>query len=597
MIHGQESSGKTALARFVYLSLIGDARPALLLNIPDAGQRVDDGYIERNYVEQYSGDFQKWMQLDDKTLIIDDFEPSTRMFRLLDRIREHFQRIIVLMSSDFFISYFKDEQRMADFEQLKIEPLNHAQQETLIRKRLDRSDVSEPVTDTFVDQIENDVNSVIISNRIVPRYPFYVLSILQAYENYMPDNMIFTSSGHCYHALIVANMIRTGLSRSGGALDSAFNFLEQLALKRFQMSRDGLGDEFSFVEFKEDYTRRFPIRISVLTRLSEGAYSIIDNEGRFRVNYVYYFFLGKILATDKTRFADIISEMCDESHISSNHLTLLFIIHHSQDSAVIDHILEQTSESLDEAGVATLSPEQTRRFHGFVSELPEEITSSLPVREERTRERESKADGDISELDVDGEAEEIFRILKNNKVIGQVLRNKYGQMENEKIEGIIETIVDSGLRLVNLILSNEDSMAEMAEIIAEIHEDWDMHKIRRTVEFVMFAWTMINVDQVVNAINVPEIRGAVIALVRKKNTAAYDLVGYFNVLNSATELTQRERNELRRLLRKHKDLFVTKVSSLYTQQFLNTHASDPLIEQSIYDLLEVKRVPRLLRGL
>ena len=537
------------------------------------------------------------MRLSDKMLIIDDYQPSPRMFRLLDRVRGHFANIVVLMSSDVFISYFKDERRMAEFEQLKIEPLNHAQQEILIRKRLDRSDGSEPVTDAFVDQIENDVNSVIITHRIVPRYPFYVLSILQAYENYMPDNMIFTSSGHCYHALIVASLIRTGISRSGGALGSAFNFLEQLALKRFETARGRRGGQFSFTRFKDDYKERFPIRNSVLTRLSEGSHSIIDGDGKFRVNYVYYFFLGKILATDKERFAEIISEMCDESHVSSNHLTLLFLIHHSRDSAVIDHILEQTSKSMNDTGVATLSPEQTRRFRGFVSELPEAIGSSLPVQKERTREREAKGDRDISELDFDGEAEEIFRILKNNKVIGQVLRNKYGQMEKQKIEAIIEIIVDSALRLVDLVLSDENVMPENAEILAEIHEDWDDDEIRRMVEFVMFGWTMINLEQATHAINIPEIRDAVGAVVANKNKAAYDLVGYFNQLSSANEMSQRERVQLRRLLRKHNDMFVTKVLSLYTQQFLNTHASDPLVEQSIYDLLRVKRVPRLLRGL
>ncbi len=602
MIHGQETSGKTALAKFVYLTLIEDDRPVLLLNIPDTGQRVDDGYIRRNYEEQYSGDFEMWSRHDDKTLIIDDYQPSPRMFRLLEQIQDLFDRIIILMASDVFISYFKDEQRMADFDQLKIEPLSHAQQEILIRKRLASSDMSEPVTDAFVDQVENDVNAVIISNRIVPRYPFYVLSILQAYENYMPDNMIFTSSGHCYHALIVASLIRSGLSRSGGDLDSAFNFLEQLALRRFETAGREDQERFSFDEFKKHYKDRFPIRESVLTRLSAGPYSVIDDEGRFRINYVYFFFLGKVLASNKAKYADIISEMCEESHISINHLTLLFIIHHSSDSLIIEHILEQTSKSVIDTDVATLSPDQTRQFRNLVSVLPDDIATIAPVQEERQRERELKGDRDISEFDVEGEdvegeAKEIFRVLKNNKVIGQVLRNKYGQLEKTKIETIVETIVDSALRLTNLVLSRDEVMTELAEIIAEVFNESDPDEIRKRIEFVMFGWTMMNLEQAVNAINVPEIREAVSSVVNRKRSAAYDLIGYFNRLHSASEISSRDRDELRRLLRKHNDVFVKKVLSLYTQQFLNTHASDPRVEQSIYDLLGVKRVPRLLRGL
>ena len=602
MIHGQETSGKTALAKFIYLKLIENDQPVLLLNIPDTGQRVDETYIQRNYKEQYSGDFEVWSRCDEKTLIIDDYQPSSRMFRLIDQARDIFDRIIILMDSDVFISYFKDEQRMSDFDQLKIEPLSHAQQEILIRKRFANSDMSEPVTDSFVDQVENDVNAVIISNRIVPRYPFYVLSILQAYENYMPDNMIFTSSGHCYHALIVASLIRSGLSRAGGDLDSAFNFLEQLALRRFEAARREDHEGFSFPEFKKDYRDRFPIRNSVLTRLSDGPYSVVDDEGRFRINYVYFFFLGKVLASDKSKHADIISEMCEESHISINHLTLLFIIHHSSDLLIIEHILEKTSESVVDTDAATLSPDQTRQFRNFVSALPDDIATVTSVQEERQRERELRRDQDLSEFDLEGEdveeeAKEIFRVLKNNKVIGQVLRNKYGQLEKMKIETIVETIVDSALRLTNLVLSNEEVMTELAEIIADVFDEDDLDEIRKKIEFVMFGWTMMNLEQAVNAINIPEIREAVSSVVKRKKSAAYDLVGYFNRLYSASEISTRDRDELRRLLRKHNDVFVKKVLSLYTQQFLNTHASDPRVEQSIYALLGVKRVPRLLRGL
>ena len=597
VIHGQEKCGKTALAKYLYLTLIEEGRPVIMLNIPDSGQRVDEGYIQRNYEEQHSGDFESWSRRGDKTLIIDDYQPSPRMFRLLGQVRKTFERIVILMASDVFISYFRDEQRMADFDQLKIEPLNQAQQETLIRKRLARSDLAEPVTDTFVDHVENDVNGVIISNRIVPRYPFYVLSILQAYENYMPDNMVFTSSGHCYHALIVASLIRSGLSRSGGDLDSAFNFLEHLALKRFEVARDGELTEFSFDEFKREYAERFPIRASVVNRLSGEQYSVIDHGGGFRINYVYYFFLGKRLASDKARYANIISEMCEQSHISTNHLTLLFIIHHSADLTVIDHILQKTAESVIDTEVATLTPDQTRHFRNLVLELPDDIAATGPVREERRKERELKSEGDISDLDVEGEAEEIFRVLKNNKVIGQVLRNKYGQLEKTKIEDVVETIVDSALRLANIVLSEENAMSEIAEIIAETFDENDPDEIRRLVEFVLFGWTMMNLEQAVNAINVPEIRESVLAVVKRKNSPAYDLIGYFNRLYSASEISRRDRDELRRLLKKHNDVFIEKVLSLYTQQFLNTHASNPLIEQSIYDLLGVKRVPRLLRGL
>ena len=66
------------------------------------------------------------------------------------------------------------------------------------------------------------MNSVIISNRIVPRFPFYVLSILQTYEAYMPSNMSITSYGHCYYVLIFASLVRAGISQADDAINPTF---------------------------------------------------------------------------------------------------------------------------------------------------------------------------------------------------------------------------------------------------------------------------------------------------------------------------------------------------------------------------------------
>ena len=86
-----------------------------------------------------------------------------------------------------------------------------------------------PISDGLVDRAEKHVNSVIISDKVVPRYPFYVLSILQTYEAYMPSNLSVTSYGHCYYVLIFASLVRAGISRTDDAINACFNFAEHLA--------------------------------------------------------------------------------------------------------------------------------------------------------------------------------------------------------------------------------------------------------------------------------------------------------------------------------------------------------------------------------
>ena len=86
-----------------------------------------------------------------------------------------------MVSSTVYQSYYRDDSRLAAYVEVRIEPLTHGQQETLIRRRLALLSESPTVSDGRVDQIEDRVNSVIMSQRLVPRYPFFVLSILQTF--------------------------------------------------------------------------------------------------------------------------------------------------------------------------------------------------------------------------------------------------------------------------------------------------------------------------------------------------------------------------------------------------------------------------------
>ena len=113
----------------------------------------------------------------------------------------------------------------------------------------------------------------------------------------------------------------------------------------------------------------------------------------------------------------------------------------------------------------------------------------------------------------------MYRILKNNKIMGQILRNKYGTLERSKIEDTIEIIADSGLRLVNLMVVDENEIADMAKLIKSKNPAWDLNKVRSHLHFLSFLWTMINVEEVVNAINVPDIRESVDRVVARKKHA------------------------------------------------------------------------------
>lgn len=208
---------------------------------------------------------------------------------------------------------------------MSIAPLTHVQQERLIRARSMLLNDTEPVTDALVDQIESRVNSIIISNKIVPRYPFFVLSILQTYEAFMPDNLSISSYGHCYHALILANLIKAGVSRSDDDINVCFNFAEQLAFRLYQHDKIKKEEyvEFDFDGFVKEYSSIYIMPESILNRLKHVQYGILTKKGRFKAIYMYYFFLGRFFSRDRSEHArddrsehaDEIERLCDQSYI------------------------------------------------------------------------------------------------------------------------------------------------------------------------------------------------------------------------------------------------------------------------------------------
>ena len=611
LIHGHENSGKTALARYLYISLIEQSQPVLFMDLAQPGIRVNESSLRNAYFAQFNGDYSLWGVQPNKTLILDNLTDSPRALEFIAFAQDFFDRVIVTTSSDHFFAYFVDESRLSTFRKMRIEPLSRSQQLLLIKRRLELLADGEPVTDGFVDRVEADVNSVIISARIVPRYPFYVLSIVQAQEKFMPnDSMPITSYGHCYYMLILARLLRAGIDHSD--IDASFNFSEQLAYALYRHISNGEATSFDFEEFLSDYRRRFIIRDSIINRLKHPFRGIIVDEGMFRYRFMYYFFLGRFLARGGKKENRIIQAMCEDSHLESNYLALLFTIHHTNDIAIIDDILIRTMCTLDYVDPASLRPEDTGRFADIINELPEEILSPNSVEAERARVRDTQDAIDEIANDVDETANEttevhevttdadselprdaVYKILKNNKIMGQILRNKYGSLERATIEEVVEIISDSGLRLVNAVLIDEKELTEMALLIKEEHPDIDLPEIKRMLELLSFFWTMVHIQEVVNAVNVPEIRSAVNAVVRRSATPAYDLIGYFSQLDRADKLDDLEYDRLEELLKAHRDdAFIQRVLSLKTQQYMNTHRSKATIEQKVCSLLNIRYIHR-----
>ena len=601
IIHGQDKSGKTALAKQFALSLVRDGQPVLFADL-DAVSRPGGKFLSSLYEEQFNGDYSLWLKKDRKTLIVDGMNDAPNLVRFVEKVSEIFSKIVIFVSTDIYQAFLIDEARLADFRSIRLEQLTRTKQEELIRKQLTALGEEVELTDGVVDEAEDRVNSIIISNKIVPRYPFFVLAILQTYDTLMPPAFQITSYGHCYYIFIIASLDRAGISYTDDVLNSCFNFAEQLALTTFQARTEANSDTFDFAAFEKDYKSHYFIDNAILNRLTHKDYGIITSEGKFKHAYMYYYFLGKMLANNPEVAGKYLPELCDNSDIDGNYLALLFAIHHATDDKIIEDILIRMLVELEDTPIATLDKKETARFARIVSKLPKSVLSGSSVEEERAKERQTRdnleeAQQEESEEqkngEPDGDSLRMLRAFKNNKILGQVLRNQAGRLTKKQIEEIVEAVADSSFRLINLFLRDEEEIQSLAELIHTKFPKAELDNVQQLVISMSFLWTLGNIEQAVDAVNIPNIREAVETVVNRNNSPAYDILGYFCKLDSGDRLTNDIRDCLDELYKKHQDDFVKRVLSIRTQNYMNTHRSKVPVEQSICSVLGIQYKQRL----
>ncbi len=438
----------------------------------------------------------------------------------------------------------------------------------------------------------------------------------------MPQNIEITAYGHCYYALIVAHLVKSGVEPKDESISACFNYARNLAFEIFQKNPAGLSiSREEYKQFEDRYSKRFIISKSLVNRL-KGRYGILrlspSGDVSFSLDYSYYYFLGGYLSKNYNNkdVAQIVNDIIENSHKKNNATTLIFTIHHAHDLEIIDEILTHTACAIDQLSPATLDAEETEMFYDLLSAIPEKLESK-GVEEDRESERElrDKAElkaNDIDELDQIDELKrenqllnEIFHCNKNIEVLSQVLRNNVGNLERDKLLEIVETICDAGLRLARILISNKKEINELIDYIYRRlqKEEGEIKgtprieesEFRKAVVFRVFVWVISNIERVVSSINKPEIDPLVNELSQMKNTPAYDLIYYFYSLDTSESFTKNNKQHLDYLVKEYRGkghTLLQRIISIRTQRFVNTHEIDDPLYQSVCSTLKIEYKPK-----
>ena len=609
LLHGDILSGKTSLCVHLMEHLEKSSQaPALYVDLAvEAVKRPSMDAYEKFFTKQCDGSFTRW-NASNPLVILENLSSTEDSKRHLRFCIEQFDRVIVTTLSDVYFAYGPDLPELVDFDIMQLQPLTHVKQEKLVRKWLNQSSAGD-VSHSLIDGLEREVNSVIVDNRILPRYPYYVLSILQMREGFMPKDLKMTAYGHCHYIMILACLIKSGVGSADSGINACLNFASHFAYCLF-CHHDGWRNNLTdsdFSEFVSVYRIDYLLDDRTLKRLQHKEYGIIWNNN-FRASYMYYYFLGKYMA-ENGRIPEVrklVEEMAAKCYVTENSFVLMSVIHHSADAEVIDDIVIRNLCSLDHVPAATLTPPETKAIEEMLRDMPADYLSNDGVESERERVRGARDEAESKDLDIEEDSpiedvNDIYRILKYNDILGQIIRNKYGDLTKSRLREIIGSITECGLRVVSLILLDRDQILAVAEFVKEHNPDATVERICSDIAKLSFFTCVVLLSRIASQLNKRELQELVLEALG--DDPANDIIRYIvwlagedRFLEGKQASQQPDVLRLRKLWNRHKDKLVRRIITLATQHYINTHTTAAQAKQAVTATLQSAAVaPALSR--
>lgn len=421
---------------------------ALVFDGESIYQKTDfDSVASTNFKKQYVGSYSEFLKLDSKVIMIDNYHHKISQ-NLLIWAKEKFNYVLALIQEEEYMLYYKDDEQFADFNIYTIKNFDKSKTFEIINKwkSLDCSCcMGTEEFDRVVDDMEEKLRSIINQNHIVPSYPFYILSVLQIFEGFLPSDYQITSYGHCYNTLITSQLLKKNINPND--LGDCFNFLTYIAFNMFSISmKSSEGDStFSYEDYdkiKQNYKDDFLIKDTLIARIENSDYPIlrVNTTVRFEYPYIYYYYVGKYLA-DKGCI-DIISWLCETIYNKKSANILIFTIHHTTNNQLLDEIQLHCMLTFDSKETAKLTTNETEFMNSLIIDMPKQLINRNSVEENRKEVRKQQ-DNSITTInshssvefsDANKELIDIHRSQKIIEVLGQIIKNRAGTFDKNVLK-------------------------------------------------------------------------------------------------------------------------------------------------------------------
>jgi hypothetical protein len=632
IIMGEESSGKTALARQLYRALQSPHLVPVLLNARDIdGYRSKDirHILGKAVAEQYGKEcVDDYFTLDSsqRLILVDDLSElrygTAAKQSIVADLAARADNVIYFTNRLYALEELADtgpaRTMFADFEFCDINELGKRAAGRLIEKwhALGDSDfVNHPEFHNAVAASEDQV-AVVMSKGLLPSYPVFILGLLQAGASPTAASQNVGAYGHIIEMLITDRLMQGSEDKDPSSVGTMYTYLSRMAYFLFKTDRDLMSSaELSHIH--DEYCRVYQMRLEqkdIVTHLVKA--NIICKEGdsfRFKYKGIYCYcvaryFVENIKQAEGSLRIEL-DEMTDRLAFEDYTNIVMFYLYLSRDPDTIERLLHNASEIYASCEPATLDQDV-----GFVNKLltvkPDRLvlasTDILVNRDEHRKRQDIINEQNTSQslaapdsrVPYEAASHEIIRLaigLQTLRVMGQVLRTFPGVLTAEPKVQLASASYLLGLRILRRIFDLVEQQlpqlrSDFAEIFKERHPLSTQEELASTADQIVIWLTGAAaygiVKRICRSIGLKDLELTFEEVgMQLGQTVAVRLIHLSIGLEYFAEAPKSEIIELEKLLRKN--YFAYKILRDLVSEFLYLRNVNRRLSQEMGDLFDI----------
>lgn len=489
-IIGDQYSGKTSLAKSIMSSFNKKGKCPIWI---DAG-RIQNRHTENDKFllllsqelqEIYIGLNFESIPHEDRILIIDSVTLEninyTRLNKIISLASHAFCSVVLLLDETFKIAELTEKSVIA-YEQYDIMKLKNRDMLFLIEKWISAGDsISDESIDHKVKYYHSLLRQALESN-LIPNNPFYMLLYLNNAYALGGDGGDLSSS-----AALVEKMIsnkHSTIPLSCLAIDGVANFLSEFSFFIYSKGEKYVTSN-EFIQFLSDYCKEYSLsctNINVLEVFKQKSVLRIEyDKVSFKDTYVYYYYLGKFLAsgnllevTDKTIALENMINKCYREDYAN---IVVFASYFSNDSIIFDKVRIESQKILSDIEGIRLDQDidsLVKKLNADVHKLTYDLKTDHKEKLAELTENQGKLFTNENAKEApDDESSLVAKAFRYSQVLGMMAKNRTGRLKGTIKEETIKEVISLSSRLISVVIQSVDKNLDqmILDLLEKIEQD------------------------------------------------------------------------------------------------------------------------------